>query len=54
MWGMWEEWVQAVVMVMEVTGGGGGDDEGSVGVAVAAEEGGDLERSPHRLRTSCL
>lgn len=51
---VWEKWVQAVVMMVGVTGGGGGGDGGTAGAAAAAEGGGDLERSPHRLHTSCL
>lgn len=43
-----------VMAVRRVTGGDGDDDGGTKGVAAAAEGGGDLERSPHRLHTSCL
>lgn len=41
-------------MVEAVTGGGGGDGGGTTGEAAVPEGGVDLERSPHRLHTSCL
>lgn len=46
--------VQAEVIVEEATVGGDGGGRGTVGAAAAAEGGEDLERSPHRLHTSCL